>query len=51
MKVEALKARVYDLIAQREAVSNEMMKANTLIAQACDKCKENPCVCKVEEKK
>ena len=49
MKIESLKAKVYDLIAQREGVSNEMMKVNTLIAQACDKCKANPCECKEEK--
>ena len=48
VKVVDLKARVYDLIAQREAVSNEMMKVNTQIAQACSKCKANPCECKKE---
>jgi len=49
MKLVDLKAKCYDLIAQREAVSNELMKVNSAVSQCCKKCNELPCICKKEE--
>ena len=49
MNLNTLKVRAYDLLAQNEALRNELQKVNVAIANICQKCNELPCVCKKEK--
>lgn len=51
MKLVELKAKVYDILARKQALDVELNRTNQEIASCCVRCKVLPCECKKEEKK
>lgn len=46
MKLNDLKAKVYDLLGARQNVEAQLQEMNKLVNECCKKCNENACVCK-----
>mgnify|MGYP003145773377 CR=1 FL=1 len=46
MTVIELKAKAYDLLAQRSMLDQQLVKVNQDLSNACKKCNAFPCECK-----